>query len=97
MTALLTSSYRPFYQPLAAYELFTRVLAGTDMATGTIPVTMGGGYSTNGTATSTYREGISTVQFQVINVTDTYNTTTNEPNPFPPSRRSVVGRSTKLW
>ena len=54
---------------------------------------MDSGYVTVGTPTSTYREGNSTIQFQEVNVTDTYNTTTNAPNPFPPSKRGLMLRS----
>jgi carboxypeptidase D len=50
-----------------------------DIATGTIDVTPD--YKTVGTAKSTYREGNSTIQFEVVNTTATYNTTTNAPNP----------------
>jgi len=86
----------PFYQPVVALEMFERAIKGLDIATGKKAVTMSSGYHTNGTAKTTFREGNSTIQFQVVNVTDTYNTTTNEPNPFPPSPR-MARRSARLW
>jgi Serine carboxypeptidase len=69
----------PFYQPLAARALFNRVISGLDIETGTKKV--GPGLRTSGPKQSTYREGIRTVQFKVIPVQATYNTTTGEPNP----------------
>jgi hypothetical protein len=74
----------PFYQPLAALTIFERAITGKDIATGKIDVPQTD-YVTKGTSTSTYREGISTIQFEVIPDTEIYNTTTNEPNP-PPAR-----------
>jgi carboxypeptidase C (cathepsin A) len=68
----------PFYQPLASLELFERVLNGKDIATGKLNLTSG--YKTVGPKASTYREGISTVQFEVVPTNSTYNTTTNMPN-----------------
>lgn len=86
----------PFYQPLASLEIFERSINGKDIATGkiTVPTT---DYITVGPAKSTYREGISTIQFSVIPDTDIYNTTTNQPQP-PKSKRDdlwkkSVGRS----
>jgi carboxypeptidase D len=69
----------PFYQPLAALEIFERAINGKDIATGKISVPHSG-YVTKGTPKSTYREGNSTIQFSVVSDTTTYNTTTNEPN-----------------
>lgn len=69
----------PFYQPLLALEMFERVLAGTDVATGTTAVTSN--YTTVGTAESTFREGNATVQWDVLDPDATYNTTTGAPNP----------------
>ena len=63
--------------------IFERAIAGLDIATGLVNVTSG--YRTVGTPTSDYREGIATVQFDVINTNATYNTTTSEPNS--PSKR----------
>lgn len=60
-------------------EMFDRAINGKDIATGRR--TVKGGYKTSGPAKSTYREGNSTVQFEVINATTTYNTTLNGPNP----------------
>lgn len=73
----------PFYQPLVSLEIFERALHHKDIATGLVKAT--NGYMTVGPAESTYREGNSTIQFEVVNTTATYNTTTNEPNP--PSNR----------
>lgn len=60
--------------------MFERIITGKDIATGNVTVTPS--YKTVGTAESTYREGISTVQFSVVPTDDTYNTTTNMPNPY---------------
>lgn len=68
----------PFYQPLAALELFSRAISGKDIATGKHSWK---GYRSKGTAESTYREGNATVQFEVLPDDAIYNTTTNEPNP----------------
>ena len=76
----------PFYQPVVALEMFERAIAGKDMATGKQVVN--GSYITKGTPKSTYREGNSTIQFDVVNATATYNTTTNAPNPPVKSKRS---------
>lgn len=69
----------PFYQPLASLAIFERAIAGLDIATGA--QVAGAGYVTVGSATSTYREGNATVQFDVLPANATYNTTTNTPNP----------------
>lgn len=69
----------PFYQPLASLEIFERAIAGKDIATGQLDI--GNGYKTTGPANSTFREGNGTIQFEVVNSTATYNTTTNKPNP----------------
>jgi len=68
----------PFYQPLAALEIFERVVTGKDIATGKI--TPSASYFTNGTAKSTYREGNGTIQFEVLPTNSTYNTTTGAPD-----------------
>ncbi|TKY89599.1 hypothetical protein EX895_001384 [Sporisorium graminicola] len=70
----------PFYQPLAALEMFERVLNATDLATGREKIAPGSSYKTSGPAKSTYREGNATVQFEVLPPDATYNTTTNAPN-----------------
>ncbi|PTU22269.1 hypothetical protein P175DRAFT_0521452 [Aspergillus ochraceoroseus IBT 24754] len=74
----------PFYQPVLALELLERVIYGKDVATGKLSVRPG--YQTIGTPKSTYREGNSTLQWEVTNSLATYNTTTNAPNPT--SRKS---------
>ncbi|TAQ83628.1 hypothetical protein B7494_g8049 [Chlorociboria aeruginascens] len=68
----------PFYQPLAALEMFERVIHGKDIATGLIKPTSG--YLTEGPAESTYREGNSTIQFEILPTNATYNYTTGAPN-----------------
>lgn len=67
----------PFYQPLAALEIFERVINGKDVATG--KVKPGKEYLTEGTAESTFREGNSTIQFEVLPSNATYDSATNEP------------------
>nr|OQO19184.1 hypothetical protein B0A51_13920 [Rachicladosporium sp. CCFEE 5018] len=69
----------PFYQPLAALELFERGIGRKDIATGKYDVRRG--YITKGTPESTYREGNRTVQFTVLPDDAIYNTTLNAPNP----------------
>lgn len=86
----------PFYQPLVALEMFKRVLHGKDVASGKEQAK--GGYKTVGTAKSTYREGNSTLVFGDVPTDATYNTTTNEPNPYGNStssrhlKKSFVGK-----
>ncbi|SNX85794.1 probable carboxypeptidase 2 [Melanopsichium pennsylvanicum] len=70
----------PFYQPLAALEMFERVLNSTDIATGKTRVSRGSCYMTSGPEKSMYREGNSTVLFEVLPVNATYNHTTNAPS-----------------
>lgn len=71
----------PFYQPLAALALFERALLRNDIATGKEHMTQRGCYRTVGTPTSDYREGNSTIVFEVLPRNATYNTTLNGPNP----------------
>lgn len=68
----------PFYQPLASLEMFERTLSRKDLATGEKNITPS--YRTKGTPTSDYREGNSTIVFQVLDSDATYNTTLNGPN-----------------
>lgn len=68
----------PFYQPLVALEMFERALQHRDIATGRQYVTPW--YRTVGTPRSLFREGNSTVQFGLVDVLQTYNTTSNTPN-----------------
>lgn len=56
----------PFYQPVLALMLFNRTIHGVDIATGTVPVSVGGGYVTKGTAMSEFREGNETVVWEVL-------------------------------
>jgi carboxypeptidase C (cathepsin A) len=82
----------PFYQPLAALEIFERAIAGKDIATGKVTVKDGhDGYRTKGPKRTTYHEGIGTVQFSVIPDTYNYNTTTHVPQP-PKMKRGFEGR-----
>ncbi|KUL88856.1 hypothetical protein ZTR_03570 [Talaromyces verruculosus] len=69
----------PFYQPVVALSMFERVINGYDVATGKVKANSK--YKTVGPAESTYREGNSTIQWDVVDPDATYNTTTNEPNP----------------
>jgi len=85
----------PFYQPLVSLEIFKRAISNKDIATGRKRAE--GNYKTVGTAKSTYREGNSTVQFQVLNTTATYNTTTNGPNPPKHGRRDAPRHNGKLF
>ncbi|KAI9817502.1 MAG: hypothetical protein M1827_001112 [Pycnora praestabilis] len=85
----------PFYQPVVALAIFERAIGGLDIATGTVNTTSG--YLTVGTPTSTYHEGNSTIQFEVVNATATYNTTTNEPNPPTMMKRATPNHYGKLF
>lgn len=59
--------------------MFERVISRLDVATGQIAISSS--YKTEGSPKSTFVEGNSTIQFEVVNSTATYNTTTNTPNP----------------
>jgi hypothetical protein len=52
-----------------------------DVATGKNKIEEG--YKTEGTPTSTYREGNTTIQFEVTPSNSTYNTASNVPDPEP--------------
>lgn len=52
---------------MVALTLFNRTIYGVDIATGTVPARMGGGYVTKGTAMSEFREGNATVVYEVLN------------------------------
>jgi carboxypeptidase D len=69
----------PFYQPLAALEMFSRAIKGLDIATGTVEVEPSSGYVTTGTPKSTYREGNATVQYEVLPANSTYDPAKNGP------------------
>ncbi|CAD6456619.1 a139bd2e-de1d-451e-afce-76f43ecff7ff [Sclerotinia trifoliorum] len=77
----------PFYQPLAALEIFQRVIGRVDIETGLISIDANKNYLTVGTEKSTYREGNKTVQFEVLPADSTYNTTLNGPNPVESGKR----------
>lgn len=79
----------PFYQPLAALEMFERVIARKDVQTGKI--IPGPGYLTSGTKESLFREGNATIQWSVTPVNLTYNTTTNAPG-APWTQKSLMRR-----
>lgn len=95
----------PFYQPLAALEMFERALNRVDIATGEDNCTAD--YITVGSKYSTYREGNATIQLEVVPSNATYNTALNGPDPTPtwavsaPSqqsmakKRGVLGRPLK--
>jgi hypothetical protein len=71
----------PFYQPLAALEIFERALKQVDIATGMEKCDHD--YLTVGTPTSDYREGNATIQMEVTPANATYNTMLNAPDPEP--------------
>lgn len=76
--------------------MFERVISGLDVATGKINVSCD--YQTEGPAKSSFVEGNSTIQFEVLNSTATYNTTTNAPNPPEGMRKRGMPRhSGKLF
>jgi len=88
----------PFYQPLAALEMFERALGNKDIATGKVNVTHK--YKTVGLPTSGYREGNATVQFEVLPPNAIYNTTLNGPNPASTNntaKRDTLKDPRKLW
>lgn len=86
----------PFYQPLLSLELFERVIAGKDVATGLYTVGRTGNYTgTVGPAESTFREGNATVQFAEVPRSATYNTTTGAPNVVAPPNGTAVGSETE--
>ncbi|KIY00515.1 uncharacterized protein Z520_04200 [Fonsecaea multimorphosa CBS 102226] len=67
----------PFFQPLVSLEMVARTISCKDIATGKTTITSG--YKTSGPATTTYREGNATIQFQVTPPDAIYNTTTAMP------------------
>ncbi|KXJ86595.1 Alpha/Beta hydrolase protein [Microdochium bolleyi] len=69
----------PFYQPLAALQMFERVIRGKDVATGC--KTVDAAYRTRGTLQSTYREGNKTMQFELTPQNATYDVATGAPGP----------------
>jgi hypothetical protein len=60
----------PFYKPLAALEMFERVVNGRDIETGTIDLSQSPGYVTVGDEKSTFREGNKTVQQSEVGADD---------------------------
>jgi carboxypeptidase C (cathepsin A) len=60
----------PFYQGLTALEMFERGIGGKDIATGKKTLTKG--YFTEGSKKSEFREGNSTIQFEVLPTNSTY-------------------------
>ncbi|KAL1594579.1 hypothetical protein SLS60_010340 [Paraconiothyrium brasiliense] len=73
----------PFYQPLAALEIFQRALNQSDIETGQTCVKDEAGYKTVGTPTSDFREGNATIQLEVTPSNATYNVDLNAPDPVP--------------
>jgi hypothetical protein len=69
----------PFCKPLAALAMFEPAISGSDMATGSQRADSS--YETIGLAKSTFREGISTIQFSVAHANATYDLLTNAPAP----------------
>ncbi|KAK9777183.1 putative Alpha/Beta hydrolase protein [Seiridium cardinale] len=67
----------PFYQPLAALEIFERAIKGLDIESGLQEAS--GPYVTKGSSRSIYREGSATLQWEAISKTTTYDVTTNRP------------------
>jgi hypothetical protein len=78
----------PFYQPIAALEIFDRAINGLDIATGTVKTDRN--YLTEGTKTSTYRQGNGTMQYEVLPANATYNYTLNGPNPTKVKREDAI-------
>ena len=67
----------PFYQPLAALTMFSRLITGRDIATGLRVV--GSNYASVGPSRSTYHNGGSTIQQDVVDESCVYDTQTNTP------------------
>ncbi|KAK1007076.1 hypothetical protein LTS01_002768 [Friedmanniomyces endolithicus] len=67
----------PFYKPLAALEMFERMLRGADIATGEVGVS--GGYKSEGPAKSRYVNGNGTIQMGVTDPSCTYDVELNVP------------------
>ena len=69
----------PFYKPLVSLEMFERVVNGFDIETGETMITAV--YRTEGPKASTYKEGNSTVQLDVVGEDEdvVYNVVTNLP------------------
>lgn len=83
----------PFYQPLAALEIFERALNQSDIETGKICVKDEQGYKTVGTPTSDFREGNKTIQFEVTPSNATYNVELDAPDATPTWAAGVGKRS----
>ncbi len=71
----------PFFQPLAALEMFERVINRLDIETGQEELC--DEYITQGTPTSTFKEGNATVQNSITPANATYNSALNAPDPVP--------------
>lgn len=67
----------PFYQPLAALELFERAIQGLDIASGVHRVDAA--YRTEGPSASTYHEGNSTMVWEVLPADSRYDVEQNRP------------------
>ncbi|KAL9109697.1 MAG: hypothetical protein Q9227_005735 [Pyrenula ochraceoflavens] len=83
----------PFYQPVAALEMFERSIAGKDIETG--KQTLGKGYTSKGTKKSKYFEGSKTVQNDVLPDNATYNIITDAPDPPSQTRLGMARRGLK--
>ncbi|KAI5863341.1 alpha/beta-hydrolase [Durotheca rogersii] len=69
----------PFYQPLVSLEYFERVIKGLDVETGKRVVDET--YATKGSKKSLYRQGNSTMQWDVVPANSTYDVINNKPGP----------------
>lgn len=71
--------FSAFNQPEAALMIQARAIAGTDIATGTVPMAAGRGVATKGSLTSTFAEGPGTVLTQAVPETAVYNVNSHLP------------------
>lgn len=83
-----------FYTPEAALKIFQRAITGMDIATGTMPMALGGNIATKGSMTSTFKEGPGTIQMQAVPVGATYNVDTHVP--VIPAGLAATGGSGKV-
>lgn len=68
----------PFYQPVAALQLFNRTIHHMDIATGHHTPTSN--YYTKGPFMSNFHQGNTTVQYKKLPPNSTYNPITHRPN-----------------
>lgn len=72
--------FSAFQAPEAALQIFQRALTGMDIATGKVPMALGGNMTTKGSMTSTFKEGPGTIQMKAVPADATYNADTHVPN-----------------